>query len=202
MRCALDAHLFFFAYFSGIIASDGENMKPYFLTALFVLALGVATTPAQRCGDDLWLYVRDSESRVILPKAFDSVRVRVDSHTDEVLDERDLIEVPTGIRSFVIPTGCGVRLVRISIVYEGREMILEVRNVAGDSGNILLESVPFRTGTFLLDLKRWERDGCDFEAAIEEPMAVRGGSGLCVIHPSKWKNAKDKPATKDKPLSR
>lgn len=162
-------------------------MKHYFLAACCLILLSGIDCLAQRCGDDIWLYLRDSNSRVIPPDAFDSVKASVYDNREEILDNRHLMEVPKGIQSFAIPTGCGVRLTAIVIRYQGKEMVLEVRNVAGDSGNILIDGVPFREGVFEVDLERLKMSNCEFDSTIEEPRNSRGGSELCVIRPAKWK---------------
>ena len=164
-------------------------MKLTLLAAVFLTLLSAIDYRAQRCGDDLWINVRDADSKIIQPGAFDSVKVSVNDQPETTLGEADLIEVPKGTKNFVIATGCGVRLAKISLKYKSKLMVLEVRNVAGDSGNIFLDSVPFREGTYTLDLKWWDRVGCEFDPAIEEPAAVRGGSKFCIIRPSKWKAA-------------
>src|SRR5688500_9654932 len=141
-------------------------MRTCFLIFCCMIMLGSVDAYAQRCGDDIWLFVRDANKKVIPPEAFDSVKVRMDDSPEGILDDKYLKEVPPGIKSFVIPTGCGYGLAKISLSYKGKVMVLEVINVPGDAGNILLESVPFREGTFQLDLKRWKLENCEFDPAI------------------------------------
>src|SRR5687768_4952872 len=111
-------------------------MKQYFLIACCLILLTGIDSFAQRCGDDIWLYVRDSNGQIIAPGAFESVKATVNDNPTETLDQRYLIEVPKGIQSFAIPTACGVSLARIAFMFRGKEMVLEIKNVAGDTGNI------------------------------------------------------------------
>src|SRR5687767_9748099 len=135
-------------------------MKTFIFIVSLILFSGVDCL-AQRCGDDIWIYFRDSNAQVIAPEEFDSVKVSVDGGPDRILDKRHFQEVPNEIQSFTIPTGCGLRVARITLTFRGKEMVMEIKNVLGDSGNILIESVPFREGVYELDLENSKMSGCE-----------------------------------------
>lgn len=125
-----------------------------FSQALFLTATTNAS--AQRCGDSLFLFLRDREGRVIAPTDFESVKV---SATYTVANVSELIaadpvlkELPTKVKSFSMRAECGIKQAQFRLIYKGEEMTIRVLNVPGDAGHILLEGITFHKGIFEVDI--------------------------------------------------
>ena len=127
-----------------------------FLLAIPILLLATTNISAQRCGDSLFIYLRDQNGQVLAPSAFESVKVSatytVDNVTNLVDAEPKISELAHGIRSFVVRAECGMKVAQFQLKYRGDVMTIRVLNVPGDALHILLEGISFRKGSFEVDL--------------------------------------------------
>src|SRR5258708_20971361 len=98
------------------------------LTALIVSAVAM---PAQRCGDHIWVYLTDDAGKPIPPSKYKAVKITVttiDYEHDRRLVVRqcepDLLEVPKGITSFSVRTGCGLEEIKYEFEYREKKMVI------------------------------------------------------------------------------
>jgi hypothetical protein len=126
-----------------------------FLLLIPILLLATTNISAQRCGDSLFIYLRDQNGQVMAPSAFESVKVSatytVDNVTNLVDAEPKISELAHGIRSFAVRAECGMKVAQFQLKYKGDVMTIRVLNVPGDALHILLEGISFRKGTFEVD---------------------------------------------------
>lgn len=127
-----------------------------FLLLIPVLLLATTNVSAQRCGDSLFIYLRDQNGQVIDASDFESAKVSatytVDNVTNLVDAEPKISELVQGIKSFSVRAECGMKVAQFQLKYKGQVMTIRVLNVPGDASHILLEGILFRTGTFEVDL--------------------------------------------------
>lgn len=126
------------------------------LLPIFLLLLVTASASAQRCGDSLFIYLRDQNGQVIAPAEFGSAKVSatytVDNVTNLVDAEPKTSELVHGVKSFTVRAECGMKVAQFQFKYKGEVMTVRVLNVPGDAQHILSAGIVFRKGTFEVDL--------------------------------------------------
>jgi hypothetical protein len=149
-----------------------------------ILLLGATNVWAQRCGDSLLIFLRDRNGKVILPSEFESAKVSatytVDNITNLVDAEPEVKDLPPGTKSLSVRAGCGMKVAQFRLKYKGEEMTIRVLNVPGDALHILMEGIPFRKGTYEVDLGRRP-----FNENVEEYKGV-GSTAKDPAHEIRW----------------
>jgi hypothetical protein len=134
--------------------------------ALLVARMGTA----QRCGDHLLLSFTLPDGHALRPEDFTSIRVVTENIVDNI-DNIDAEEMGTGEvagegRLLETRTGCGLRRVEFRVQRAGELMVIILRHVPGDYGNILLRDIEFRPGRFEAEL---DYDALRAATIIEKP---------------------------------
>ena len=152
----------------------------YLLSLTFALVILFPAAPsiqAQRCGGYLLLYMRDGTGAVINPSEYESVKVSANYETENVRDLKDAKpstkELPGDIKSFMVRTECGAKLMQFQLRYKNETMTIRVLNIAETVGPVVLKGALFKAGTYEVDLgwrpaKNIERDEA-LEAAMKDP---------------------------------
>ena len=165
-----------------------------FMVALIFLLGGSTATYAQRCGGDLRYILRDGKGEMIDTEKI-SVRYitygvgRIGSNPNDLIGRQVLdesmpesgveVESARSIKILYLKSGCGLRLVEVELEHENRVMALRFHNIPAET-NFLVDSVPFRRGTYEIDFKgdmslksvKLNRDG------------LRGKEGKYFLHSS------------------
>jgi hypothetical protein len=141
------------------------------LTAALLLTARGAV--AQRCGDHLLLSFVLPGGKPLTPEDFASVRVTTENIVDN-LENMDSELVSTGEvagegRLLETRTGCGLRRVEFRAQRGTEVMVVILRHVPGDTGNILLRDIEFRAGRYETEL---DYKALQAATMIEKPAAA------------------------------
>jgi len=132
---------------------------------------------SQRCGDRIYFFFNDRTGKNIDPENFKLITI-----IDDVDPDRGyhLTSERRSMKGFSAPTRCGLRWLKVLIAYQNEEMVLILKRIPGDHGNIFLYSIPFSKGTFVFDFEDNLDKTCEDD--------VKGWHGECIILPKRMKN--------------
>lgn len=128
---------------------------------------------AQRCGDHVWINLRDAHGRVLQPADFDSVAFTcfdpysTGGKVQEFVPE--LIDIPAGVKTYSARTGCGMEWMSFRFARHGQAMLIRLRHVPKDAGNCFLNGFEFHPGTFELDFHGLLGTSCEDDTTTVAP---------------------------------
>lgn len=162
------------------------------LTLIILLLINISGVYGQRCGDFLWISLNDRDGHSIDPSKYQSIKIYTKSYDvndlnkvyeNEVSPEIKLLKEGQAVLS--IRTICGLIEARFSLEYQDQKMNLIIKNLPGDSGNIILKDLQFSEGKYEVDIGGRKLDNCQ----LEHDTII---SGSKIIDEKLWRIDKDK----------
>jgi hypothetical protein len=130
---------------------------------------------SQRCGDDINFFFNDRSGKNIDPVTFESIMIVLNDSDPGYKRNTER----KGMKGFSVQTGCGYRVMKVTIAYQNKKMELILKQIPGDQGNIFLYAIPFSKGTYTFDFERNLDKSCEDN--------VKGWHGECTISPKRLK---------------
>ena len=145
------------------------KINKFLLIPIFLL-LNINSAYTQRCGDFFWFSFNDKNGKSVDVNDYKSLKVFTkeydvnDRHKIYNIEVKpEIKELQSGKKVFSIRTICGLIEARIELKYKETQMTVIIKDLPGDSGNIILKDLQIDDGVYEINLNGRKLENCEQE---------------------------------------